>query len=149
MTALWKKEFELNLKEVDAQHKQFFKMLEETEHFTEKELLEPEDVFKIFRLVIDLRTYGHHHFYTEEKLMIDAGYPEFLEHLGRHDEFVERMNKSRRDFLALYKAFQDGDENRKEIQEFFRDLFGFVSAWYQEHISNEDAKYAYFMKTKA
>lgn len=149
MAGLWKKEYELNLKEIDAQHRKFFTMLEEAEHFKEKKELSGEDVFQIFRLIMGLRTYGYYHFHSEEKLMVEAGFPEFLDHMDRHDEFINSLNQFRRDFLVLFQAHKAGEENAEEIQGFFRKLFDYVLAWYQQHISTEDAKYAYFIKKKA
>ncbi len=142
----WQDKFQLNIKEIDAQHRRFFEMLESTDPMLEKTELTEQDVYQIMRLLMELRSYGLFHFYTEEKLMIRAGYPEFLNHLDLHDEFLFAISKDRLNFVGLFKMFKEGTDNRAEIFDFFKEFVQYATEWYQNHIFKEDAKYAYFIK---
>jgi hemerythrin len=144
----WQDKFQLNIKEIDAQHRRFFEILESTDSMLEKTELNEQDVFQIMRLLMDLRNYGFFHFHTEEKLMVKAGYPEFLSHMDLHDDYMSAMNKHRLNFVGLFHTFKEGTDNRDEIFAYYKDFVAFASEWYQNHISNEDAKYAYFIKQK-
>jgi hemerythrin len=146
---LWDEKYELNIKEIDTQHKNFFSILESTDQMTEKEELDDQDIFQLMRLLMELRNYGFLHFYTEEKLMVKCGFPEFLIHLELHDDFMYSMKEYRVTFLELFKIFQEGHANHEEIREFIKGFVKYVAEWWQEHISNKDAKYAYFIKTKS
>jgi hemerythrin len=144
----WQEKFQLNIKEIDAQHRRFFEILESTDPLLEKTELNEQDVFQIMRLLMDLRSYGLFHFYTEEKLMTKAGYPDFLGHMDLHDEFLFAISKHRLNFVGLFKMFKEGSDTRDDILAFLKEFVQFTTEWYQEHISKEDAKYAYFIKQK-
>lgn len=146
MGNLWKNDYKLNLLEIDAQHKRFFEMLENVDGLQKKPSLNKQDVFQMFQFIIAFRTYGYLHFHTEEGLMIQKGYPHFLEHMDKHDWFIDRLNQDRKGFLELYKAHQAGADNLEEVQAFFRTHFNFALEWYRSHITTEDAKYAHYLR---
>lgn len=149
MANLWHEKYELNIKEIDTQHKKFFSILESTDPMLEKDELADQDIFQIMRLLMELRSYGFFHFYTEEKLMTKSGYPDFLKHFDLHDDFMFAMKEYRVTFLELFKIYQEGHANHDDIFEFLKGFIKYVAEWYQQHISNEDAKYAYFIKTQS
>jgi len=144
----WEDKYQLNIKDIDAQHRKFFEYLESTDPLLELSELNEQDVYKIMRLLISWRSYGLLHFYTEEKLMIDAGYPEYLSHLDLHDDFMSKMSAQRLTFLGLFKEFKEGADKHAEIMAFLKEFVEYGTEWFQSHISEEDAKYAYFIKQK-
>lgn len=148
MASKWQEKYKLNIAEIDAQHRRFFEMLESSDPIITKAELDEQDVYQIMRLLVELRSYGLFHFYTEEKLMIKVGYPEFLSHMDLHDEYLYAVSKHRLNFVGLFKMFKEGTDNRQEISAFLREFVDFATDWYQKHISVEDAKYAYFITQK-
>lgn len=146
MTRLWRDEFILNLPEIDAQHKHFFNLLEQVIKYRTSDNLTVRQLQELFKLILDCRTYGYAHFSTEEKLMITEKYPEFIDHMEKHDKYIYQMNTLRRAFVDLFIAARAGANNPDEIKSFIGDFINYVSAWWQEHISKEDAKYAYFIR---
>jgi hemerythrin len=148
MVTLWKNDYLLNLDEIDAQHKRFFDMLDEAKTVTDRASLTEADVHAVFKFLLDFRTYGYQHFYTEEKFMIRKNFPDVLNHLDSHDEFISTLNGYRSEFLTLFKSFKGGKDNREEIKSFITKVIQYIAGWYEQHIIREDTQYAVFVKRK-
>ena len=146
MSKLWEKKFELNIEEIDNQHRIFFEMLETTDDLIEKVEISAKDVFELLRLIMEFRSYGLHHFHTEERLMVEKGYGEIFGHIELHDKYIKKMSTFRIDFLSLFTAYKGGEATQEEIKNFVASFVRYTTEWYQNHISNVDSKYAYFIK---
>ena len=92
MVTLWKNDLLLNLDEIDAQHKGFFDMLDNAKAVADQASFTEADVHTVFKFLLDFRTYGYQHLYTEEKFMIRKNFPNVLDHLDSHDTFISTMN---------------------------------------------------------
>ena len=58
MSALWKKEYELNIEEIDNQHRGFFEKLESLDELIAKKMLSREEIVGFIRTLLGFRSYG-------------------------------------------------------------------------------------------
>ena len=73
----------IGIQEVDDQHRAFYSHLNSIHA-----AMRSGDLAEVKRLVDYLVGYTVDHFSLEERLMIDASYPGFPDHVARHREFV-------------------------------------------------------------
>ena len=146
-TNLWKSEFLTNIEEIDEQHKKFFSMCADLFDYSEREVTDPKDMYALFSLILSFRTYAFYHFSAEEKFMIGKRYPHFLEHMGLHDEYIQKMNELRDAFFELYKKFQNSEGNSEEVSKFVGEFYHYTIDWYSRHIMKADMRYARHLET--
>lgn len=127
----WQDSFSVGIKEIDNQHKQLVKMINELYTAIKggrgKQVLE--------KILTGLASYVDKHFATEENYMKQFGYPGYLAHKTEHDKFTEKV-------LDVYNAFQQG----KEVVTL--ELMEFLKRWLKKHILGTDQKYAPFLRSK-
>jgi hemerythrin len=75
--------------------------------------------------------YIDEHFAREEVFMKKIGYPNIVEHHGKHAEMEDKMR-------ALFTRYSEGDPTVSEA------LGNFVEDWWYSHILKEDMKYREF-----
>lgn len=125
----WKDRYNINFREIDAQHHGLLDLLNEL-----IDLLDgrpnPDQVTSIFS---NLCQYALTHFSTEERYMLAAKYPKLAQHRKEHEVFVARV-------LELSQTFDPGDP--KVVEE----TLGFVKNWYLDHIIKSDQDYVPFLK---
>lgn len=122
----WKPEYALGIPDVDRQHQEFFRIVNELEAASVEGVSEA-GARKALRGLIN---YACYHFVTEEEFLRSAGYPEaaFRKHAGQHERFVEKV-KGLRD--AMYAGTGIGPG-----------VAEFASRWLIGHITSTDLKYA-------
>ena len=122
--AIWKDEYALGIKEIDAQHRFFIGLLDQayTAHYN-KDTME-----NIAVLLEKIKDYIILHFETEEKYFDLFNY-EFK------DEHREAHNDLKRRFGVLVKRFNDEGEGTTV------DLIDFLENWLLIHLSTVDKKY--------
>ena len=84
----WSPQIETGIAEIDDQHKVLLRIGRDIEQFlqyrcigvTEKQLLD---------IICELRDYTAYHYYEEEALMEQAGYPKLEEQKAEHRKFAE------------------------------------------------------------
>jgi hemerythrin len=112
---------------IDEQHRGIVSTINSLYYF-----LQHGDAATAFEPTMDvLNHYTSLHFMTEEALMRAAGYPDTEEHVGLHNEF---MNRSRA--MARYRASEDQA----------RELLGFLKDWWLGHINGKDRDYVAVMR---
>lgn len=131
----WRETFEVNIKEIDKQHQELFRL------GTELYLListkgETDQYDEIMKVINNLADYTVEHFSYEEGLMKDNDYPRFPEHKIQHDNFVKMISSIKSD---------DVDMNQKKIG---MDLIVFIANWIEKHILVIDMKYKEYLNER-
>ncbi len=112
----WRDGFKINIPQVDAEHKRLF------------ELICALNLQSVDQTIEELLGYVVTHFSNEQKLMEDAGYPAFEQHLKLHEDFGTHVA----DFLGT------GDEwSEDRVQELRR----FLNKWLIGHIMTHDLRF--------
>lgn len=121
MAATWGAHLEIGVPEIDAQHRDIIAGAKELEAALVS--ADPEATARTLEhLAHDVLV----HFETEERWMRRCRYPGRLEHVRRHDEFVERL-------LAMGR-----DRAESGPSAVLRLRLRNALAWLEEHIDGED-----------
>ncbi len=120
----WKKSFSVGIEEIDNQHKQLVKIINELygklSHNPSSVTL--ADIHK------ELKDYYNHHFETEEKYMLKFGFEHYKDHKSEHDSFRIQLN----DLINNQSINID-----KQIIE----ILNFLKDWLLNHIMDTDKEY--------
>jgi hemerythrin-like metal-binding protein len=120
---VWESKFSVHAKEIDAQHRELFSMINRIADLYESGSSEVHSV------LLDLVQYLLDHFRTENLVMFKTAYPEYSEHIRRHDQFIEEMQR-----------FLKNDREKDERVTF--KMLNYSRNWIYFHIITEDQKYA-------
>ena len=128
---LWSKSYETGNTEVDNQHKEIFRLVQQ---------VLDADAFSSTKDKIEtamgfLSDYAVRHFASEEALMRECEYPDYDKHKALHDNFVKEVIA----FMGLFA--KEGDT--MSISETIND---FVFTWLREHIMQSDKAMADYYK---
>ena len=82
-----------------------------------------------------LEVYASDHFAHEEAAMERMGYPDLAQHTTRHKEFIDRLD-------STFAAYRHGDGNAGV------DLLALMSTWWKNHIAEDDAQLAQFVRAR-
>jgi len=127
----WKREYSVNIREIDDQHKKLIDMLNEL-----FEAMHKGDSKILVRPVLEqMVDYAKSHFATEEKYFEQYDYPEVLAHVSEHKDFIAHVNK----FIRDYKADKVG---------LSLDVMTFLKQWLASHILGSDKRYSSFLNYK-
>lgn len=87
----WDPRLSLDIPNLDKHHQHFFKLGRDIEQLL---LIQCAGVTNkdLFNLLYELRDYVTYHFYEEEKIMEEIGFPEFEAHKLHHQEFLDYIN---------------------------------------------------------
>lgn len=127
----WKKEYEINVPEIDKQHQKLFEIAASAEQL----LLIPTDLDKyddIVKIINELRDYVVFHFNSEQQLLQKIKYPKILSHIVYHNDFVEKINT-----IDLDKVDNMQQKNLIEI-------LNFIMQWIAEHVLGDDRQWAQY-----
>ncbi|WP_193771311.1 bacteriohemerythrin [Candidatus Magnetaquicoccus inordinatus] len=127
----WNDRLRINIREVDNQHKQLVELVNQLYRLLKK----GEFAQAMEEVLPGLLEYTQMHFAFEEELFARYGYPQAVEHKGRHSKLVAQA----KDFLP---RMQSGD--RAVAME----LLGFLKQWLTSHILKSDKHYAAFLNSK-
>jgi hemerythrin len=128
----WNDVYCVNLPTVDSQHKRLFRLAADFH----RAILAGTVKATLFQLLENLVQYTQVHFAYEERLMEQAGYPEFAAHKAQHEELARRVREFQKDF----------EEGRIATG---ITLLQFLKEWLQNHIKDSDRKFAPYVKAKA
>ena len=122
---VWDERYSVGVKELDEQHKQLFKMLDN--------LFESMDTAINSRTVSEvlagLKKYALVHFETEERYMSECGYTDMENHKWEHEQFRKKVDN-----------LCSGRAARPELV--LTDILDFLYTWLTNHILSCDKKYA-------
>lgn len=127
----WKKEYSVNIAEIDQQHQQLVAMVNELH-----DAMTAQKGKEVLGLILTkLISYTSTHFATEEKLMQQHGYPDYDTHKAKHEKMVAKV-------LALQNDYKSGKITLTfEVSKFLQD-------WLNKHILGTDMKYSTFLNNK-
>jgi len=127
----WNSHYSVDLPEIDAQHKKLIVLANQLYDAMRAgkglEVLDP--------VLTELVDYTAYHFESEERLLLQHGYPEHEEHKEQHDSLAEKARQFRDDFAQ-------GQGSRA------MDVMLFLSNWLNVHILEVDKRYAAFLRDK-
>lgn len=130
---VWKKEFELGIPSIDAQHKELFEVANKI-HVLLKEEDFGQDYFdEIMDIIDELRDYTREHFKAEEFLFEKYNYPDSEEHSKEHEAFIAFLSEV------------DYSEIDHEQKEFLEKLLREIASWIMKHIISSDFMYKDFL----
>jgi len=120
---LWSKRFETGNRDVDIQHKEIFRLVQQ---------LLDSDAFenrkeKIETALDFLGDYAVNHFAAEEALMRECNYPDIESHVLLHDHFTKEVG-----------AFVDKFKKEGDTISVSETINSFVVMWLKEHIMDRD-----------
>ncbi len=125
-------ELSIGIQELDDQHRALYAEIDKL-----RDAMRAHDLDHAVRVTDYLREYVNVHFATEERLMIEAGYPGFPEHLARHEEF-------RKDLRAYLARLSRTGATAAAVVE----LSHWLTEWLREHIRKVDVEMARFLRSR-
>lgn len=123
----WDAKFELGHERIDFEHQIFFGLIKEVDRRVEEDA-EPG---RIARLLLEIYKYADFHFYSEENLMLDKGYPDYENHHRIHKRLLSELNDR-------IHAVNAGLEEPSEI-------YHFLFEWFALHTSQEDKRIVHYL----
>jgi len=115
---------------IDREHRTLMELLDKVRLISQS----PDQNVEIMRALTAMYLYAKDHFFDEEGLMAQLGYPEREQHTRLHKEFLEKTH-------ALTDACLDGALN-------FNQLADFLTGWLLRHVEEDDARIILFAKSK-
>ena len=131
MRVTWTQDLSVGVKEIDAQHKELFRRINDLDAELKKGRAKEE----ILRLMGFLDEYTAVHFNTEEMFMLDQAYPRYAVHKTKHEWFRE-------EFLAIRQRM--GKEGATpEVIILINNL---LITWFCNHVRTTDAEMGTYLK---
>lgn len=124
----WTSDYELDVPQIDDQHKELVKMINELYESTK----EGKSGKAVASTLNKLLQYVDVHFATEEQSMRDRHYPGLEDHIQVHDDL-------RRKVFDLKKEQLQG----RDIATF--ELLNFLADWLKNHIANTDTAFGQYI----
>lgn len=133
----WKEEYNLNIKEIDKQHK---KLLEIGRKAYDIAVIDDgyDRYDEIITIIDELLEYTKYHFEYEEKMLKEYNYEHIHDQEEEHGFYVYKINE------VASREEQDIDNNQRKV---ILEIIDFLSEWISTHINVADRKYALFLKT--
>ena len=128
----WKDEYSVGIEKVDNQHKELMEMIKSllkicmVDSKTKLESFSKLAAKAIERFV--------EHFGTEEKLMVESGYPKYDEHKARHDKLLVDVKE-----MMEKIPEEDADEKLMNIVIFIRE-------WFVETVHGSDKEMGMYLR---
>ena len=133
MTAFpWKESFSVHFEPMDLQHRKIFDYMSAIHEAIESRLSEDELDEMLDRFDI----YCKMHFFEEERLMEEVGFPDITDHRRQHDLFV----------LHLERFRMERDKNHTEESSA---AFTAIIEWFVRHILSLDKLYGAYIEKQA
>jgi hemerythrin-like metal-binding protein len=120
----WKEDYNLNIKEIDQQHKKLFDII----NVVYDSMIREEEDEVLGQAISDLSDYAFVHFKVEEKYFEQVGYEDAPFHIAEHRKFLDRIETFRMEYSV------NGAKYAKEV------MF-FLQEWLNNHILHVDKKY--------
>jgi len=125
-------ELTVGIAELDEQHRAFYAEVNRLHEAMRAHRLDHANEMAGY-----LADYVAKHFATEERLMIEAGYPGYREHVARHEEF-------RRDFQRWRARLSAQGASASMVV----DLSSWITGWLRDHIRRVDSRMADFLRKR-
>ena len=131
----WKEEYNLNIEEIDKQHK---KLMEIGERAYDIAIIDDgyDRYDEIMTIIDELLEYTKYHFEYEENMLKEYNYNHIHDQAEEHEIYVNKINQ--------VASREDIDDNQRKI---ILEIIDFLSEWISKHIMIADRGYAVFLKT--
>ncbi len=129
----WTSDLAVGVDLIDAQHKELIDKMNELD----RAVRFSRGVPKIIKTLDFLIEYADFHFGTEEKNMVEMGYPQVEYHKGQHAEFVTTIKDLEMDF-----------EEEGATQALAESINTFMFNWLVKHIKTVDVQFGKFVTEK-
>jgi hemerythrin-like metal-binding protein len=126
----WNAQFSVGVPEIDVQHQRIVALINELYDAIES----GESEAAVNRTLHALVDYTQTHFLFEERLMREAGYPDYADHVAMHEGLVLKVA----DLAEMNR--QDGSVKLGNV------LIGFLYDWLTHHILEHDKLYVPYLK---
>lgn len=123
---IWDKNWELGIYYIDEQHKHLINMVND---------ISKARIGETYKFLSDLIQYSSEHFGDEEDLMVNAGFPDVMQHKTEHRLFTRAM-------LAYSFRLNNGEDKNRLREE----MCEFVAKWFAYHFLQTDRKLVDFIK---
>jgi hemerythrin-like metal-binding protein len=127
----WNDTIALDIKSIDAQHQRWIGLINDL-HDAMRQGKGKGTIEQTLAKVMD---YTHTHFATEEKLMLQTGYPDYIVHKVLHDEFAAKVQE--------WQPRQQAADVTLTLE-----VMGTLKDWLLNHIQTADRRYAPWFKSK-
>lgn len=127
---IWKESYKIGVKEVDEQHKELFKRLNNFIKTVRNSEDDKESKRKKVAETLDfMGDYVDEHFSDEEKLQKKYNYPDYEKHHEIHEKFK-----------AEIKEFAEEFKENEYDEEFAMEFSGRLLTWLINHVADTDQK---------
>lgn len=126
----WDNKYCVGHERIDHEHRVFLDLIVNVSHAEEQRSTKE----RIQRLLTELRKYAEFHFYSEENIMLDHGFPEYEAHRCEHAVLVAELERRAHDYL------------RDEIP--LDDLVEFLFRWFALHTTGSDKRLARHLSSR-
>ena len=120
----WLPDYTLGVKEIDTQHKEFVRIINDLNDAIE---IGSADIV-LGDILAELSNYANYHFATEEKYFDQFHYELTQEHKQQHNEIRDDLES----FMGKYQT---------DATKYSQELLVFVKNWFEEHTQGHDRKY--------
>jgi len=131
---VWNDAFATGVVLIDQQHRQLFDICN---RLHDKTLNPHADRVDLQSSLDRLEQYARFHFSEEERLMVEAGYPDLEPHRESHRRFRERL-------AGLRRQAEEG-----ELHEAFTASLTFLLEFLVRHVQQEDHRYVPWLKPES
>lgn len=121
----WKPEYSVHEARLDSDHQKLFRIL----NSVYENIMNSSEVDCILPKINELSEYTLYHFSSEEQYMKERGIPDIDNHIAKHREFTNKIEKLRKDY----------HNNDLETS---KDLIIVLGEWLLQHVLKEDRKYS-------
>ncbi|MGN7613222.1 bacteriohemerythrin [Magnetococcales bacterium HHB-1] len=137
---VWSSEYAIGIGEMDEQHQNLFKIINDLIDLVRKE--QHEDNLKLMSdfFFLEVSAYIHTHFDDETALMRQHEFPGLEEHLEQHQEISDRINQLEQDL--------EQDLSFEERRDRLFSVIRFMHRWVKEHTQTEDMVYGRFIRER-
>jgi hemerythrin-like metal-binding protein len=130
-TSSWGDEYEVNVMQIDVQHRMLLKLIDNIHDCVEARV----DKIVLKDLLDELAEFTRMHFLSEEQLMKAHGFPDLIEHHEEHRALLQHLNE-------LVMKVSNG-----KFPTFYSD-YDISSDWALVHISDQDNTLGTFLNSK-
>lgn len=127
----WTSRFKLNIKDIDAHHKELVRLV----NLLHRAMRQQKGNTEVRKVLNDLAGYTVFHFGFEEELFQKYGYPEYENHKKVHEDLIQQVTQFQEDFKSGKATVT-------------LDLMTFLTDWLKNHIMKTDKAYAPFLIEK-
>ena len=127
----WSDDYSVGVSELDSQHKKIIALINELNE--SREISSRSE--KLHNILGRIIIYAQNHLDYEENLLRENGYPDFENHLQKHQDYKQKVSDFAVDILE-YREDMPGK------------LLDYLNQWWMNHILKEDMQYKSFFEGK-